>query len=357
MNTFRDFLTSKKLLLLFLFSLLVISFASVFFVNFRSRSDADEPTSEKVPTLNVLNWTSYIPSEVISDFETEYGVKVNYGTYSSNEELLAKVSSAKSGTYDLIFPSDYMVDLMSSRDLLETLDKSKLKNLDNLNPRFLSQSYDENNLVSLPFLLATSVILYDSEKISTPLTSYHDLLREDFRDNLVLLDDERITIGSFLLASGADLNSVETTALENSLAFYEKLKPNVKAFDSDSPKTFFITGEVDAGIIWNAEALLAQTERENLKIVYPSEGFALSMDNYCILKHAKNPDLAYLFIDYLLRDDVSQAIVDEYPYISPNRSVTSLPDSELETILARGTYVKNVGNDIKKFDKLWAKYK
>ena len=359
----KDFLLHKKLPLLIFFSLLLISFASIFLANFRSTLEPSEsssetsPDSSKTPTLNVLNWTSYIPSEIIKNFETEYNVKVNYGTYSSNEELLAKVSSAKSGTYDLIFPSDYMVDLMSSRDLLETLDKSKLKNLKNLDSRFFGQSYDEENAVSLPFLLATSVILYDSKKTEKPLTSYHDLLRSEFKDNLVLLDDERITIGAMLLASGSDMNSVKDEDLDNSLSFYEKLKPNVKAFDSDSPKTFFITGEVDAGILWNAEAILAQEERDDLKIVYPSEGFALSMDNYCILKNAKNPDLAYLFIDYLLRDDVSQAIVDEYPYISPNRSVKSLPDSELDEILSRGTYVKNVGADIKKFDKLWAKYK
>ena len=357
------FLREKRPLLLILLTLLLISFASIFLANFRPFAGSSEsssetpPDSSKTPTLNVLNWTSYIPSEIIQNFEAEYNVKVNYGTYSSNEELLAKVSSAKSGTYDLIFPSDYMVDLMSSRDLLETLDKSKLKNLKNLDSRFFGQSYDEENVVSLPFLLATSVILYDSEKIKEPIFSYRDLLREELRDNLVLLDDERITIGAMLLASGSDMNSVEDKDLEKSLEFYEKLKPNVKAFDSDSPKTFFITEEVDAGILWNAEAILAQEERDNLKIVYPSEGFALSMDNYCILKNAKNPDLAYLFIDYLLRDDVSQAIVDEYPYISPNRNIKSLPDSELDEILSRGTYVKNVGGDIKKIDKLWAKYK
>lgn len=355
MKKLRDFLSSKRIPLIIFAVILVVSFLSVILADSLSSRRSSEKIS--TPTLNVLNWTSYIPNEVIRDFESEYGVKINYGTYSSNEELLAKVSSAKTGTYDVIFPSDYMVDLMSSRGLLEKIDKSKLKNLGNLDDRFLRQSYDENNDYSLPFLLATSVILYDSEKIPTPVTSYHDLLSADLKDSIVLLDDERITIGSMLLASGSEMNSVKDSDLETSYEFYKTLEPNIKAFDSDSPKTFFITGEVDAGIVWNAEAVLAKEERESLKIVYPSEGFALSMDNYAILKNAKNPDLAYLFIDYLLRDEVSEKIVTEYPYISPNQNIASLSDSDLSEILTRGTYIKNVGTDIKKIDKLWAKYK
>ena len=102
-----------------------------------------EKSEERV--LNVLNWSSYIPEEVIHDFEKEYHIKVNYGTYSSNEELLAKITSSKEGTYDVIFPSDYMVELMKERDLIQKLDSSKLENLLHMNPRFLNQEYDVRN--------------------------------------------------------------------------------------------------------------------------------------------------------------------------------------------------------------------
>ena len=319
----------------------------------RNGSSRETETRE---VLNVLNWTSYIPDEIISDFEKETGIKVNYGTYSSNEELLAKVSSAATGTYDLVFPSDYMVDLLIRREMLEPLDVSKLENTKNLNPKFLNQSYDLENEYSLPFLLATSVIVYDESKLDR-IISYKDLLRPELENNLILIDDQRIIIGAMLNATGFDMNETSDAALEKSLSFFDDLKPNVKAFDSDSPKTFLITGEVDAGLIWNAEAILAADERENLKIVYPVEGFALSMDNYCIVKGAKNVDAAYKFIDYLLRNDVAQAIVDDYPYISPISSTETLSNAELDEILSRGSYVENVGSDIKRLDKLWAKYK
>ena len=311
---------------------------------------------EEAEELNILNWTSYIPDEVLRGFEEEYHIKLNYGTYSSNEELLAKVSSAAPGTYDLVFPSDYMVDLMIYRDLLSPLDASKLENAKNLSADFLAQTYDPENTYSLPFLLATSVILYDSSQLE-PIYSYKDLLRPELQNDLILLDDQRIVIGAMLNASGYSMNDTDDAHLSASLDFFEKLKPNVKAFDSDSPKTFFITGEVDAGVIWNAEALLAKAENPNLKIVYPAEGFALSMDTYCILKGTKHSDAAYLFIDYLLRPEVTAQIIEEYPYISPLLPTASVSEDELAEIFARGSYVKNVGADIKKLDKLWAKYK
>ncbi len=343
-------LNKPTIISLFTTTLLVI-FAIIFFNN-----RAQTPEEQQTKTLNVLNWTSYIPAEVIDDFEAEYGIKVNYGTYSSNEELLAKLVSSKEGTYDLVFPSDYMVDLLISREMLEPLDKSKLENLKNLNPLFLNQSYDEANGYSLPFLLATTVFLYDSTQIDR-LTSYKDFQKPELKNNLVLLDDQRIIIGAMLQATGHEMNSVHEDDLEDSLEFFNKIKPNIKAFDSDSPKTFFITKEVDAGLVWNAEALLAVDENPDLKISYPAEGFALSMDNYCLVKGGKNRDAAYLFIDYLLRPEVAQQIVDEYPYISAITGVDTVPEDELKTILKNGSYVKNVGADIKKFDKLWAKYK
>ena len=309
-------------------------------------------TSTARPVLNVLNWTSYIPQSIIDDFEEEYNIQVNYTTYSSNEELLAKLTSSQQGTYDLIFPSDYMVELMVEQDLLQPLDQSKLENLSNLNFLFLNQPFDQENTYSLPFLFATTVLVSEDG-----LTSLTDLFDEKYRNSVALLDDERVIISAMLATAGADLNSTDDADLAASLTQFEKLKQNIKAFDSDSPKSLFLTGEVTAGYIWSAEALLAQAANPDLKITYPTEGYTISMDNYCIPVGAKHADSAYLFIDYLLRPEVATAIVDSYPYISPNTAATTLTATEIQSILENGTYVKNVGSDIKKLDRLWAQYK
>ncbi|MBR1376200.1 MAG: spermidine/putrescine ABC transporter substrate-binding protein [Bacilli bacterium] len=305
--------------------------------------------------LNVLNWSSYIPDSVIHDFEEEYNIKVNYGTYSSNEELLAKVTSSKEGTYDLVFPSDYMVELMKEKNIIMKLDKDKILNYYNIDDTFLHQSYDPYNEYSLPFLSTVVVIAVNEANITDNITGYNDLLMSKYKNNIVILDDQRIVIGMSLMALGYDMNETDPKALKEAEEWLIKLKQNIKAYDSDSPKTFFITDEVDIGIMWSAEAILARDENPNINIIYPSEGHAISMDNYVILKGSKNVDNAYLFIDYLLRDDVSKKIIAEYPYISPNKSIYNT--ISLDDIFNKGYYVENIGSNIKEYDKLWADIK
>lgn len=306
--------------------------------------------------VNVLNWSSYIPDSVIHDFEEEYNIRVNYGTYSSNEELLAKVTSSKEGTYDVVFPSDYMVELMKERNLLDKLDKSRLSNYQNINKVFLNQSYDFDNEYSVPFLSTIVVIVVNRDNIKENIRSYSDLLNEGYKNNIVMIDDQRIVIGMSLLSLGYDMNDTSDLALERAKEFLLKFKDNIKAYDSDSPKTFFMTEEVDIGVMWNAEAELAREKNPNIDIVYPSEGHAISTDNYCILNGSKNKDNAYLFINYLLRNDISDKITKEYPYISPNNIIQN-SEVDINRVFNRGYYVKNIGTNIRKYDKLWADIK
>ena len=306
--------------------------------------------------VNVLNWSSYIPDTVINDFEKEYGIKVNYGTYSSNEELLAKITSSKKGTYDVIFPSDYMVELMRDRGLIKKIDKNKLGNIKNINNLFLNQNYDLYNDYSLPFLSTIVVIAVNRDNIKDEIVGYNDLLDDKYKNNIVMIDDQRIVIGMALLALGYDMNNIDDEALNKAKDWLLGIKHNVKAFDSDSPKTFFITGETDIGIMWNAEAEIAKKSNSNIEIIYPDDGHAISTDNYVIVDGAKNEDNAYLFIDYLLRNDVSKKITLEYPYVSPN-NIKQNSIIKPEDIFKNGFYVKNIGINISKYDKLWADIK
>ena len=306
--------------------------------------------------VNVLNWSSYIPDEIIHDFEKKYNIKVNYGTYSSNEELLAKITSSKLGTYDLIFPSDYMVELMKEKKLIEKINKNRLINYKNINPMFLNQSYDKNNLYSIPFLSTIVVIAVNRNNIKDNITSYNDLLNPKYNNNIVLIDDQRIVIGMSLLASGYGMNDTSDYHLNEAKKWLLKLKNNIKAYDSDSPKTFFITQEADIGIMWNAEAELAKEKNPNIEIIDPKEGHAISTDNYCIVKGAKNIDNAYLLINYLTQNNISNNITKEYPYISPNK-IKGNSKIKPENIFKNGFYVKNIGSYISNYDKLWADIK
>jgi len=316
--------------------------------------------------LNVLNWSSYIPSEVILDFEKETGIKVNYGTYSSNEELLAKVSNVASGTYDLIFPSDYMVEIMKEKDMLLELDKSKLTNVINLNENYLNLEYDKENKYSLPFLAASVLIAVNKSEVNKSIYSYNDLLDPSLKGKIVLIDDQRIIIGIALLANGFDMNSVDQEELEIAKEWLLKLDENVKAYDSDSPKNFLISREASVAVLWNAEAALGAQENKMIQTIFPKEGFAKSVDNFVILKGSENTEEAYKFIDYILRSDVMKKILESYPYTSVNKEAEKYLSEDYlnnkacnvpDDVMNEGIFVKNIGKSIKEYDKIWIKIK
>ena len=316
--------------------------------------------------VNILNWSSYIPSDVILGFEKETGIDVNYGTYSSNEELLAKLSVAKEGTYDLIFPSDYMVEIMINRGLIQLMDKSKLDNVNNLNSSFLGKKYDLNNDYTLPFIAASTVIAVNRDYIKDDISSYNDLLSPKYRNEIVLIDDQRIIIGMALLANGYDMNSVDDKELEVAKNWLFRLKRNLKAYDSDSPKNFLISEEASIAVLWNAEGALASMEKPNIENIFPIEGVALSIDNFAIPKGAKNEDELYQFIDYILRPDVMKKIVESYPYKNVNLETDVLLDNEYimnkaanipDNVFENGLFVNNIGENISKYDRIWAEIK
>ena len=160
-----------------------------------------------------------------------------------------------------------------------------------------------------------------------------------------------------LQASGYSMNETDDFKLNKGKEWLLKFNNNIKAYDSDSPKTFLITNEVDIGVMWNAEAIIAKDYNPNIEIIYPKEGFAISLDNYTIVKGAKNIDNSYKFINYLLRSDVNKLITDEYPYINTTNSNRNLDIDELSMVLTKASYVENIGASISKFDKIWAEIK
>lgn len=317
-------------------------------------------------SINVLNWSSYIPDSVIRDFEKEYGIKVNYATYSSNEELLAKVSSVKKGTYDLVFPSDYMVEVMRDKELIKKIDKTKLKNYGKIDSQFLNLDYDSDNKYSIPFLAANVVLAVNRDIVKEDITSYKDLLNSEYRDSVVLIDDTRIIVGSALLALGYDMNSTDAEELEQAKEWLMELKPNIKAFDSDSPKSFLISKEASIGLMWSAEAILAKQTNSSIEIIVPDEGHSISIDNFAIMDGTAKEDKVYLFIDYILSSDVMERIVADYPYssvnVETNQRISLYEDiggeyAKIQTLISEGQRVKNIGQSISLYDKIWASIK
>ncbi|MET3287492.1 UNVERIFIED_CONTAM: spermidine/putrescine-binding protein [Brevibacillus sp. OAP136] len=182
------------------------------------------------------NWSDFTPETMLKNFEQETGIKVKFSTFSSNEEVLAKLSAGGLGNYDLIVVSDYTVDILRKQGMLEEIDKTNIPNFKNLIPSFLDQAFDPGNKYSIPYMAGNVIIAYNKNTVKKPITGYADLWDPEFVNNLVVLDDQRTLIGITNKMQGKSMNDTDPAVLKKSLDLLLALKPNIKAFDSDSPQ-------------------------------------------------------------------------------------------------------------------------
>ncbi|MFA9466580.1 MAG: PotD/PotF family extracellular solute-binding protein [Velocimicrobium sp.] len=317
--------------------------------------------------LNFFVWTEYVPDSVIKGFEDETGIKVNVSTFSSNEDMLSKVKSETEGAYDIVQPSDYMVAQMISQDMLQELDKEQLTNISNIGEAYLDPSYDPGNVYSVPYLGGAGAIAVNTDVIIDTITSYADLFKPEYKDQMVVLDDYRAVIGMAAKSIGYGMNETDPAILDEVKTQVLSLKDNIKLYDSDSPKSALISGDCSLAFCWSAEIALAMEENPAIEIVYPSEGPFLFLDNWCVTKGAKNYDNAMKFINYMMEAETGKAVGEEFPYLNPNTAAVQLlgddfinnpaknPTSE---DLANGEYVENISNDaISIYDEIWTELK
>ncbi|MDF2613778.1 MAG: Bacterial periplasmic spermidine/putrescine-binding protein [Clostridia bacterium] len=316
--------------------------------------------------INVFNWTEYMPESVLKIFEEETGIKVNYSTYSSNEDMLSKVQSEAAGTYDIVVPSDYMVDLMAKQGLLEELNKDNIPNLKNISPAYLDQYYDKRNVYTVPYLGGVVTLCVNKSKVSDPITSYKQLFDSKYENSLVVLDDTRIVVGMVAKSLGYSMSETDDTILAEIKDKLLELKPNIMSYDSDSPKTVMIDGSASVGYIWNAEIAMSMSENPDIEIVFPEEGPYLFFDNMAIPKGSKNKENAEKFIDFICKPEIAKMIVEEFPYVTPNtEAINLLGDDYINNKacnppaaeVAKGEYVKEVGDKISVYDSMWTELK
>jgi spermidine/putrescine-binding protein len=269
--------------------------------------------------LNMFVWTEYIPQDIIDCFELVYGVKVNRDEYSSAEEMFAKFS--KGGTnYDVLHVSDNVVPPIIRLGLLAKLDKSRLPIMANFDPTYLNLSFDPNNEYTIPYEAGIDAIVVNTDKVPNPPKSWADLWNPDYKGRMVSIDDSRAIIGVALTTLGYDVNTTDQKQLDEAKAKLKELMPNIKVFDSDSPKTELIAGDVDLGIVWTAEAELAHQQNPAITFIYPTEGAINWQDNWGIAANAAHEDAAYAWLNYSMQPDLFWMMLRDFPYINPNKA-------------------------------------
>lgn len=328
-----------------------------------------EVTSKEI---NLFVWTEYIPKDMTECFEKVYGIKVNRDEYSSNEEMYVKISAGGTN-YDLVQPTDYFVALMVRMNLLQKLDQAKLPNIKNYDPKYMNLEFDPGNTYTLPYQAGVDSIVYNADKVPNPPVTWSDLWKPEYAGRMVFLDDSRATIGLTLLTLGFDPNTTDPAQLKQAKEKLAALVPNIKLFDSDSPKTALIAGDVDLGMTWTGEAFLAQQENSSIKFVYPPEGALLWQDNWAIPVGASHLDATYAWLNYTLQGDVFWLMLRDFPYTNPDQAALDYAkdaqpalykkymDSNITNVpadvLSKGHRIKDVGDATPIYDQIWTEVK
>ena len=280
-------------------------------------------TAAPTKNLNIYCWSEYIPQPIIDQFSKETGVKVTVENYASNEEMLSKLA-AGGGEYDIIQPSEYVIEALVKEKVLHSLERSKIPNLKNIDPQFLNQPFDPGNKFSVPFMAGTVGIVVNTDLVKDDIRSYADVFKPANKGKIVVLDDAREIVTWALLANGLNINQITDKSLNKIKPTLEQWLPLVKVYDSDSPKTALLNGDVAIGVVWGGEGAILLNKNKKFRWVIPSEGTHLFIDSLAIPKTAKNVQNAEAFMNFILRPEISKQISDEFPYLNPNIAARAL---------------------------------
>ncbi|EFQ57459.1 ABC transporter, solute-binding protein [Streptococcus downei F0415] len=285
-------------------------------------------SSSQANSLVVYNWGDYIDPQLISQFQKETGIKVQYETFDSNEAMYTKIEQG--GTrYDIAIPSDYMIDKMRQEKLLVKLDKSQLKGLGNLGSQFLGKSFDPKNDYSIPYFWGTVGIVYNDSVVKNPPQHWSDLWNSDYKDSIMLVDGAREVMGLGLNSLGYSLNSKNRKQLDQASEKLSRLTPNIKAIVGDEMKGYLKNGDATLGVTFSGEARDMLEANPHLHYVLPSEGSNLWFDNLVIPKTVKNKKAAYAFINFMLEPKNAAQNAEYIGYATPNKAAQKLLPKEI----------------------------
>ena len=313
-------------------------------VNFGGGS-SDRPFEGQ--TLHIYNWGEYTGENIIGDFEEETGATVVMENFDSNEQMYIKVANGES--YDLLVPSDYMIQRLIEEDLLQKLDKSKLTCMDKLADAVKGLPYDPNNDYSVPYFWGTVGIVYDKNKVDIEdleREGYNIFLDEKYKGDVYLYDSERDSFMMALKALGYSMNTENEQELKEA---YEWLVQCVETMDTEIVTDEIIDnmaqGRKALGLIYSGDASYVMAENEDMGYFMPETGTNLWSDAMVIPKNAKNPDLAHAFINYASDYDGAYDNSSYVGYTSANQEVMDTLSGEGGDYEGIGAYIPRTDNE------------
>lgn len=329
-------------------------------------------------SINVYNWGEYIPDgseEGVLNLNEEFtkltGIKVNYSTYATNEELYAKLKGGGS-TYDIIIPSDYMISRMIKEDMLLPLNMDNIPNYKNIMDKFKTSDYDPDSRYSVPYTWGTVGIIYDKtiiEEIVAPEDIDWDILwNEDFAGSILMFDNPRDSFAIAELILGYSLNTEDTDELNKAAKLLTDQKKVVQAYVMDEIFDKMGAGEAILAPYYAGDAKTLMDDYEDLGFVIPKSGTNLFVDAACIPSCSRNKEAAEMYINFLCEGDTAYAVTDFIGYSTPNSLAYDMLDDEIKEdgisyldddfIAERTETFKNLSNDAnRQMQTLWTDMK
>jgi len=286
-----------------------------------------EATSGEV---NLYTWSDYFPEDLVKKFTDDTGISLNVDYYDSNESLEAKLRASDGAGYDVIVPTDYMVEILKNDGLLLEFDASSLPNGGNIQDDFMDVYFDEGRMYSTPYLYGTTSFAYDSDVITEEITSWADYFNPPASAGKVgTMNDQTEVVNSALRVTGGEFCTTDGAELQAAQDLLVDFKPRVGTINSDGILERLANGEQAMAMIWNGAAHRAAQERPSLTYVYPEEGIALWQDNFTIPIGAKNVDQAKTFLNWMLDPENMAVAVNYQAYASGVEGTQELMNEEL----------------------------
>lgn len=325
-------------------------------------SDAD---TAKPRTLYYFTWSDYVDTSILADFERTHSVRVVVDSFSSNEELLAKVQTGMTG-YDVVVPSDFMADIMGRLGLLAELDLQHIPNVQFLEEPLQRLPFDPSHRFAIPYVWGTVGIGYDTAVVSEPPHSWENLWDPKFAGRISMLNDQREVFGLALKTLGYSLNSLAVQEIQQAKEKLIAQKPLVKAYTSEQFDQLLVSGDVVLAHAWGGPVARAMRERPSIGYVIPQEGGTIWADCLAVPAGSSQPALAMEFINYLLEEQVALRTSQRLLFASANRQVRDRLPVEIrenpavyppEEALSRMEWMHDVGEAIRYYDRGWTELK
>ena len=319
-------------------SLVILMFVSLFvFASCGSKNDTVEHLEGTYTrdyagtTINVFNWGEYISDgsegslDVNAAFEKVTGINVNYSNYESNEAMYGKIKGG-AVSYDIIIPSDYMIQRLISEDMLQKIDLSKISNYKNISDEYKGLYFDENNEYSVPYSVGMVGLIYNTEMVKEAPTSWEIMWDSKYKGDILTFNNPRdaFAISQFLL--GIDLNTANKADWDKAANKLKEQNGVLQGRVMDQVFNKMEGGNAAIAPYYAGDYLTMKDNNDDLAFVYPEEGTNIFVDSICVPKNAKNYEAAMMYINFLLETEVALANAEYICYASPNVTVVNNDD-------------------------------